>query len=80
MKRGGKFFFSFLLEEQKGVGGGDWRFIPFLVPAAMLQYSPASLLRKWQRCLDEFDGIVDTLLMDLSKACKCVNHELVIAK
>ena len=26
------------------------------------------------------DGIVETLLMDLSKAYDCVNHDLIIAK
>ena len=44
------------------------------------QYVLANLLQKWKKCLDEPDGIVDTFLMDLSKAYDCVNHELSIAK
>ena len=39
-----------------------------------------SLPQKWQRCLDASDGTVGTLLIDLSKAYNCVNHELIIAK
>ena len=44
------------------------------------QYAIVNLLQKWQRCLDESDGIVSTLLMDPSKGYDCVNHELVISK
>ena len=32
------------------------------------------------KCLDASDGIVGTLLVDLSKAYDCVNHDLIIAK
>ena len=34
----------------------------------------------WQRCLDVSDGIVGTLVMDLSKAFDCANHDLIIRK
>ena len=44
------------------------------------QYARINLLQNWQRCLDVSDRTVGTLLMDLSKAYDCVNHELVIAK
>ena len=44
------------------------------------QYALVNLLQKWKKCLYEPDGIVDALLMDLSKAYDCVNHELIIAK
>ena len=44
------------------------------------QYALANLLQKWERSFDEPDGIVSTLLMGLSKAYDCVNHELIIAK
>ena len=37
-------------------------------------------LQKWQKFLDACDGIVGKLLMDLSKAYDCVNHDLIIAK
>ena len=33
-----------------------------------------------KKTLDEPGGIVNTLLMDLSKRYDCVNHELIIAK
>ena len=33
-----------------------------------IQYALINLLQKWQKCLDASDGIVGTLLMDLSKA------------
>ena len=32
------------------------------------------------KCLDASDGIVETLLMELSKAYDCVNHDLIITK
>ena len=44
------------------------------------QYALINLLQKWQKCLDASDGIVGTLLMDLSKAYDCVNHDLIFAK
>ena len=44
------------------------------------QYALVHLLQKWKKSLDEPDGIVGTLLMDLSKAYECVNDELIIAK
>ena len=44
------------------------------------QYALMNLLQKWQKCLDASDGIVGTLLMELSKAYDCVNHDLIIAK
>ena len=44
------------------------------------QYALVHLLQKWKKSLDEPDGIVGTLLMDLSKAYDCVDHELFIAK
>ena len=49
----------------------------------MIQYSTQYALinlQKWERCLDTSDWIVGTLLMDLSKAYDCVNHDLIIAK
>ena len=44
------------------------------------QYSLINLLQKRQKCLDAFNGIAEALLMDLSKAYDCVNHDLIIAK
>ena len=44
------------------------------------QYALINFLQKWQKCLDASDRIVGTLLMDLSKAYDCVNHDLIIAK
>ena len=44
------------------------------------QYAFINLLQKWQRCLDASDRLVGTLLMGLSKAYDCVNHDLIIAK
>ena len=35
------------------------------------QYAPINL-QKWQNCLDASDGIVGTLLMDLSKVYDCL--------
>ena len=43
------------------------------------QYALIKLLQKWQRCLDESDGIVGTPLLELSKAYDCVNHDLITA-
>ena len=37
------------------------------------------LLQKWQKCLDNKD-IVGTVLIDLSKAYDCIQHELLLAK
>ena len=36
-------------------------------------------LHSWQRELSK-GGLVVTILMDLSKACDCISHELLIAK
>ena len=44
------------------------------------QYALINLLQKWQKCLDASDKNVGTLLMDLSKAYDCANHDLIIAK
>ena len=43
------------------------------------QHALLRLLKKWQSCLDH-NEIVGTILMDLSKAYDCLNHELLIAK
>ena len=43
------------------------------------QYALVNILQKWQKCLSVSDGIVGTLLMDLTKAYDCVNHNLIIA-
>ena len=43
-------------------------------------YAFKNLFQKWQKCLDTSDGIAGTLLMDLSKAYDCVNHDLTTAK
>ena len=43
------------------------------------EYTLINHLRKWQRCLDASDGNDGTLLIDLSKAYDCVNHDLIIA-
>ena len=36
-------------------------------------------MAKMQKCLDE-KGVVSTLLMDLSKAYDCLDHDLMLAK
>ena len=41
---------------------------------------PLYLLQKWQMCFDASDGILVTLLIDLSKVYDCVNHNLIIEK
>ena len=41
---------------------------------------PLYLLQKWQMCSDASDGILVTLLIDLSKVYDCVNHNLIIEK
>ena len=43
------------------------------------QHALFRLLQKWQKELDSF-GIVGTILMDLSKAYVCFQHDLIIAK
>ena len=44
-----------------------------------VQHSLARLLKKWQDCLDK-KGVVGTVLIDLSKAYDCIQHDLLIAK
>ena len=44
------------------------------------QYAFINLLQKWKRCLDASDGIVGTLLVDLSKGYDCASHDLIIGK
>jgi len=43
------------------------------------QHALIRLVQKWQSCLDN-NEVVGTVLMDLSKAYDCLNHELLIAK
>ena len=43
------------------------------------QHALIRLLEKWRRCLNR-SGLVGTILMDLSKACDCLPHDLLIAK
>ena len=47
--------------------------------AHSMQHALFRLLYKWQKELDS-SGMVGTILMDLSKACDCLPHDLVIAK
>ena len=44
-----------------------------------VQHSLARLLKKWQACLDK-KGVIGTVLIDLSKAYDCIQHDLLIAK
>ena len=44
------------------------------------QHALINLLQKWQKYLDVSDGIIGTLVMDLSKPYDCVNDDLIIAK
>ena len=43
------------------------------------QHALLRLVNKWQSCLDKKET-VGTVLMDLSKAYDCLNHDLLIAK
>ena len=43
------------------------------------QHALLNLINKWHSCLDN-SGVVDTILMDLSKAFGCLLHELVLSK
>ena len=43
------------------------------------QYALLNLLKNWQKCLDK-SGVVGTVLIDLSKACDCLPHDLLLAK
>ena len=47
--------------------------------AHSMQHAFFRLIQKWQAELD-LGGFVGTILMDLSKACDCLSHDLVIAK
>ena len=44
------------------------------------QHTLLNMITKWQKCLDKKGGIVGTILMDLSKAYDCIDHNLIIAK
>ena len=43
------------------------------------QHALLNFLKNWQKCLDK-SGVVGTVLMDLSKACDCLPHDLLLAK
>ena len=43
------------------------------------QHALLNLLKNWQKCLDK-SGVVGTVLMDLSKACDCLPHDLLLLK
>ena len=43
------------------------------------QHASLNLINKWHSCLDN-SGIVGTILMNFSKACDCLPHELILAK
>ena len=43
------------------------------------KYAIFKLLHDWQSCLDT-KRFVSAVLMDLSKACNCLPHDLIIAK
>ena len=43
------------------------------------QTSLIRLLQRWQHCLDQ-KGVIGTVLIDLSKAYDCIQHNLLIAK
>ena len=51
---------------------GSWK-------AHSTQHAFFRLIQKWQAELD-LEGFVGTILMDLSKSCDCLSHDLVIAK
>ena len=57
-------------------------FISLLLCGFRKDYSSqyALLLQKWKKSVGEPDRIFGTLLMDLSKAYDCINHELIIDK
>ena len=42
-------------------------------------YALFKILQTWQQVLDN-GGFIGTILMDLSKACDCIPHNLLIAK
>ena len=43
------------------------------------QHALLKLLQQWQKELDN-SGVVETILMDLSKAYDCLPHDYIIAK
>ena len=43
------------------------------------QHALFKLSHSWQKELDN-SGLIGTVLMDLSKACDCLPHDLIIAK